>query len=130
MYRQASIEKKELKKKKQIAAGLVEEMFPTVSGITIQMKYVHTAIIPIVMDRTVNVFPSSYAYFHMDCLVKGCEEGGYNLTPVIKGMIKKRKRTGKGELKCSGKNSNVPSDHALISYEINIKYGKKSGGKK
>jgi hypothetical protein len=130
LYRQASIEKKELKKKKQTSAGLVEDVFPTVSGITIQMKYVHKAIVPIVMDRTVNVFPSSYAYFHMDCMVKGCEKGGYNLTPVINGMIKKKKRVSKGELKCSGKNGSIPSDHALVSYEINIKYGKKSGKKK
>lgn len=130
MYRQASIEKKELKKKKQALAGFVEDVFPTVSGITIQMKYVHKAIVPIVMDRTINVFPSSHAYFHMDCMVKGCEKGGYNLTPVISGMIKKKKRVGKGELKCCGKNGSIPSDHAVVSYEINIKYGKKTGKRK
>ncbi len=109
---------------------MLSEVYPGVSNITIQMKYVHKAAVPIIMDRTVNVFPTSYAYFHMECLVKGCEKGGYDLTPVIKKMLKKGSKADSGAMKCRGKNGSSPADHAEISYEINVKYKRKSASKK
>jgi len=126
LYRQALFEKKEQKKRDQIKAGLVSDVFPTVSGIVIKMKYVHNAAVPIVMNRTLNVFPSSYAYFHMDCLVRGCENGGFDLTSVIHRLIKKGGLSCKGELKCCGGSDNVAADHASISYEVTVTYAKKA----
>ncbi len=92
----------ELKKQSRIDAGIVSDKFPQVAGIVIQMTYYHNAENPLLMERTVNIFSSSYAYFKMDCMTKGCENGGYDLTAIIRKSIKQQKKTAKGEMVCKG----------------------------
>jgi hypothetical protein len=113
--------KLELKQKK-IDAGLVSEKFPKVSNIEIQMTYYQKMANPVLMERTVYFAPDSYAYFHMQCMMKECAEGGFNMAPAITKIIKGRKKSVKGKLSCRGKGDKLPSDHASISYEIKIKY--------
>lgn len=125
-HKQNYIEKMELIKKHRLAAGLVSDRFPEVSGMVIHMTYYHKGVNPILMERTVNVFPTGYAYFNMECMIKGCVEGGFDLTPVITDMIKNHKKLGKGKLVCNGKNDDIASDHASIAYEIRIQYNKQS----
>jgi hypothetical protein len=125
IQRQDHLKKMEIKKQHKLDAGVVTELYPDVEGIVIHMIYFHNAENPVLMQRTVNVFPSSYAFFKMECMIKGCEGGGFDLTSLIAKNIKQRKKSFKGELVCKGKNAGKPSDHARISYEINIKYGKK-----
>ena len=108
--------------KQQVEAGLVSERFPKVTSIVIQMTYFHNAENPVLMERTVNYFPTSHAYFIMGCMEKTCENGGYNLTQAIKKQIKNRKKLVKGEMQCKGKSAGNSSKHARITYEINIKY--------
>lgn len=115
----------ELKKQRRYDAGLLSERFPDVSGIVIRMTYYHKAENPVLMERTVNVFPTSYAYFNMECMIKGCEEGGFDLTTLINKHIKQHKKSVKGKMVCNSKNGTLASDHASISFEINIKYSKK-----
>jgi hypothetical protein len=76
------------------------------------------------MVRTVNVIPTGYAYFNMDCMVRDCVDGGFDLTSVIAHMVKQRKKLDKGKLVCtgSGKDHALDPDHASITYEIKIKY--------
>ena len=124
--RQSDIKKKELRDQRRSAAGLVVEHFPEVSDIVILMTYYHKAENPVLMKRTINVAPESFADFYMDCMIRGCEYGGFDLTPVIKGMIKKRKKSAKGTMNCKGKNGSLPRDHAHISYDISVKYRRKS----
>lgn len=121
-HRQNYIERMELNKQLRLASGLVSERFPDVSGIVIHMTYFHKGVNPVLMVRTVNFFPSGYAYFNMDCMIRDCVDGGFDLTSVITGMIKHRKKLGKGKLVCKGKNDALASDHASIAYEIRIKY--------
>lgn len=129
IQRQDHLKKMEIKKQHRLDAGIVSEQFPHVEGLVIQMTYFHNAENPILMQRTVNVFPSSYAFFNMECMIKGCEGGGFDLTSLIAKNIKQRKKSFKGEMVCKGKNGTKPSDHARISYEINIKYSKKKSSK-
>jgi hypothetical protein len=129
IQRQDHLKKMEIKKQHKLAAGVVSDIFPDVTGIVIQMIYYHNAENPILMQRTVNVFPSSYAFFKMDCMIKGCEGGGFDLTSLISKNIKQRKKSFKGEMVCKGENGGKPSSHARISYEINIKYSKKKRSK-
>ncbi|MCL4492869.1 MAG: hypothetical protein M1510_13400 [Nitrospirae bacterium] len=116
--------KMELKKQINLTAGLVSERFPEVSGIVIQMTYYQRGIIPVLMVRTVNVFPASYAYFKMDCMIKGCEGGGFDLTPVIAHMVKTHKKVKKGELVCSGNYDVLSNDHASIEYAIMMQFNR------
>jgi hypothetical protein len=116
----------DLKKQLKINAGLLSERFPQVNGIVIQMKYLIKGMNPVLMLRTVNVFPTSYAYFNMDCMIKGCTDGGFDLTPVIAGMVKKHQKLKKGNLVCCGKSADIVSDHANIDYEVSIKFNKKT----
>ena len=116
--------KMELKKQNNVAAGLVSDRFPTVSGIVIHMTYYRDAPKPVLMVRTVNVYPTSYAYFKMDCMIKGCSAGGFDLTSVIDDMVKTHKKVKKGALICHGEIDTVTSEHAHIEYETVIEYGK------
>lgn len=113
-----------LKRQNRFAAGLVSERFPHVSGIVIHMTYYQKGPNPVLMLRTVNMFPASYAYFKMDCVIKGCDGGGFDLTSVVDDMVKTHKKLKKGALVCRGKIDALASDHASIEYDISIKYNK------
>lgn len=117
--------KMDLLKQKKIAAGLVSDCFPEVSGMVIVMTYFREGLNPVLMLRTVNVFPTAYAYFNMDCMINGCTDGGFDLSPVIKEMVEKHNKLKKGTLFCNGKSAELASDHAHIDYEITIKFNKK-----
>ena len=123
-HKQNYLESMELKKQRRVAAGLVSECFPEVSDIVIHMTYYRKGVNPILMVRTVNFWPSLYAYFNMDCMIKGCIDGGFDLTSVISKMIKNHKKSEKGKLLCNGNIDTLASDHASIAYEITIKYNK------
>ena len=123
-HKQNYVERMELNKQQKIISGLVSERFPEVSSIVIRMTYYHKAVNPVLMVRTVNVIPTSYAYFNMDCMIKDCVDGGFDLTSVITDMVKHYKKLEKGKLICSGNGKDHPlaSDHASITYEIKIQY--------
>ena len=129
LHRQEHLKKMEIKKQLRLDAGLVSDKFPNVSGIVIHMTYYHNAENPVLMERTVNVFPESYAYFNMECMTKSCETGGFDLSKLIRGQVKGHKKSVKGKMVCKGKNGDLPSNHASIAYEINIKYSKKKRSK-
>lgn len=102
----------------KIDAGFVAKHFPDVSSIVIKMMYNQKGMQKS-LPRTVNFFPSSYALFRVDCLSKGCIDGGFDLTQVITAMIRNRRETTKGDLSCEG----GPSlDHSAIVYEVAIQY--------
>ncbi len=124
IHRQNHLKKMELKKQNKQDAGLVSDRFPDVSGIIIHMTYYHKAENPVLMERTINVFPTSYAYFNMECMIKGCESGGFDLTSLISRQIKQHKKSIKGSMICKGKDEALSSNHASVNYEINIKYDK------
>jgi hypothetical protein len=118
--------KMDLLKQKKIASGLVSDCFPEVSDMVIVMTYFRKGLNPILMLRTVNIFPTAYAYFNMDCMISGCTDGGFDLSPVINDMVKKHSKMKKGTLACNGRNADLASDHAHIDYEITIKFNKKT----
>lgn len=103
----------------KINAGALSASFPDVSSIVVNMKYnqkgIHKALL-----RTVNFFPSSYAYFRIDCLSNGCVNGGFDLTQVINSMTRNRSEAAKGDLGCEG--TDPSANHSEINYEISIQY--------
>lgn len=118
------MERMELVKQRRIESGLVSDRFPKVSGMVILMTYYQSGKNPVLMKRIVNVFPTCFAYFHMECMIKGCVDGGFDLTATINDMIKNHKKLSKGKLSCKGKLNSVEDDHASIAYEIQIQYEK------
>jgi hypothetical protein len=118
--------RKELKRQNNIAAGLVSERFPAVSSMVFHMTYYRKAVMPVLMVRTLHFFPASYAYFNMDCMIKGCNGGGFDLTSVVARMVKTHKKEEKGTLICHGCVDAVDSDHASIEFEAEIRYKRKS----
>ncbi|MHB8882864.1 MAG: hypothetical protein ACYC69_15305 [Thermodesulfovibrionales bacterium] len=114
--------KMELKKQTKTAAGLVSERFPEISDIVVHMTYFQKGANIVLMVRTVNIFPTSFAYFNMDCMIKGCDGGGFDLTETVAGMAKSRKKVKKGSIACCGTIDSLPADHASIEYEIVIQY--------
>lgn len=118
--------KAELNRQNKLAAGLVSERFPKVSSIVVNMTYYQKGINPVLMVRTVNLLPTNYAYFNMECMIRDCVGGGFDLTPVITRMVKDLKKSAKGKLDCKGKNEGLAADHASIEYEITVKYNGKN----
>lgn len=122
VHRQNYVENMEQSRQRKLAAGLISECFPKVSDIIIHMTYYQKAANPVMMNRIINFWPTQYAYFNMDCMIKGCVDGGFDLTSVIAKMIKNRKKSEKGKLTCNGKSDTLSSDHASVTYQINVKY--------
>jgi hypothetical protein len=107
------------RQQQRIDAGLIAEQFPEVANIVVNMTYTQKGIKKS-LSRIVNFFPSSYAFFRVDCLSKDCLDGGFDLSPLISTMIGKRREVAKGELSCQGESSS--SDHSAIVYEVSIRY--------
>jgi hypothetical protein len=125
-HKQNYLERAELNKQRKLESGLVSECFPEVSYIVIHMTYYLKGVDQASMVRTVNFWPSRHAYFNMDCMIKDCVDGGFDLTSVINHMIKKHEKSGKGDLSCKGKISNRTSQHSRVAYKISIKYSTNS----
>lgn len=116
----------ELNKQHRSEAGLLSDRFPNVSGIVLNITYFQNGANPVLMVRTVNVYPHSYAFFNMECMKRDCVNGGFDLTSFITKMIKEKKKTGKGRLSCPGKHDSASSDdNADIAYEVSITYNNK-----
>lgn len=99
-------------------AGFVAKRFPDVAGIIINMMYNQKGLKGIL--RTLYFYPNSYAFFRVDCLSRGCVDGGFDLSQVINTMVRDHRIEGKGTLGCE---ANDPSaTHADISYEVAIQY--------
>jgi hypothetical protein len=123
-YRQNYREKLELTRLSMLAIGLVSERFPGVSSIVFQMTYYQSTLDPVLMKRTLSFLPANYACFHMDCMREECTNGGFDLAPVVAGLVKDRKKSVKGNIFCKGKNETLRLGHARIAYEVSIQYNK------
>jgi hypothetical protein len=108
------------KRQQRLDSGLISEHFPEVSNIVINVTNSYGRIKPITVLRTLNFWPSSYAYFNIECLSEGCLDGGYDLNQVITIMIRSHKDSGEGELVCDS--SNLSSGHSRIYYKVSILY--------
>lgn len=124
---QNQMQKRQELNQKKADAGLVSERFPQVASLEIKMTYYQRTIFSdsekLLMLRTVKVFPESFAYFDMQCMKKECE-GGFDLSKVISGLVKNRKKKSSGKIYCSGDNEDFPTDHASVQYEIAVQYSK------
>jgi hypothetical protein len=107
------------RRQRKLDAGLLSVRFPDVASIVVAMSYYKRGNSPSFMQRTVNFFPGSAAYFLMDCMGADCVDGGFDLDPVISEMVERRKESAKGGLSCSAKAS---SGHRRIDYAIAIQY--------
>lgn len=121
-HRQNYLDRIERNKQRKLSAGLISECFPEVSEIIMRMTYYQKATNSIMMFRTVNFWPSHHAYFNMDCMIKDCNDGGFDLTSVITKMIQNHKKFAKGKLLCNGNIDALTSEHASIAYQITVKY--------
>jgi hypothetical protein len=115
-YHQKRLEEQAIKN----AAGRVSERYAGVSCIEFQMTYYHRAIDPVLMERTLRFFPSSYARFHMRCPQFGCSGGGYDLTTVVDQLARSGRTAAKGTLLCRG--SDGTEGHGRIAYAVTITY--------
>lgn len=121
-YRSDYTAKRELRKQMEDARGLVAERFPSVADMVITMRYFQRSVKSPLMVRTVNFFPTSYANFNMACMTRGCNAGGFELSPVIEDMVKTVTKMSKGSLLCFGSADTLSADHAHIEYKVVIRY--------
>lgn len=117
-------ERKLEREERQAEAGLVSEKFSRVERIIIRMTYQQGGDRPDLMERTVNFFPSSFAYFRMRCFNPGCEDGAFDLGPAVAGLVRRRGADASGTMKCSACSHVPPGERATISYLISARYKK------
>ena len=120
-YRQNHLERQERLKKKKVAAGLISDRFPELSEIVFHLTYYQRGQHPVLMVRTINFLPADYAYFHMECMREECVNGGFDLTPVVAGLVRDRKKTVKGKLSCDGKKRSLCPGRAGMAYEVSVR---------
>ncbi len=119
-HRQSYREKLDLERAALAATGLVSERHAGISNIEFRMTYYRRGLDPVLMKRTLSFSPADYAGFHMKCMEEGCTDGGFDLAPVVAGLVKSRKRSIKGKIYCHG--TNHTPGHASLAYEVNIQY--------
>jgi len=107
------------RRQQKLEAGLMSARYPGVASIVIAMKYYEKGHGSSLLQRTVNFFPGSAAYFLMDCLEGKCVDGGFDFDPIIYTMVKGHLESAKGELVCPGNDS---PGHRRIDYKIAIRY--------
>jgi hypothetical protein len=117
LHRKKNEAKAALLKEKEFSR-LVCERYPDVASIVIRMRYRSEG--SVALKRTLHFYPESPAFFKMNCLGQGCENGGLNLTRVINSMIRNHDRSIKGSLRCTNRVPDVV--HADMSYDISVKY--------
>lgn len=109
------------KERAEIAAfGLISDRYSQISNIEFQMTYYRCGMNQVLMKRTLMYTPSDYAGFHMKCMHERCEDGGYDLAPVVAAMVKGRKKSTSGKIFCHGTSDTL--GHASIAYTVNIQY--------
>ena len=123
-YKQNYKEKQEIERAALAAVGLISERFSGVASIEFQMTYYRRGIDSVLMKRTLSFSPADYASFHMKCMHEGCTDGGFDLAPVVAGLIKTSKKSAKGKIFCHGTNDTL--GHSSIAYEVSIQYCKQS----
>jgi len=123
-HRQSYKEKMGLEKAALAAAGLISERHVGVSSVEFRMVYYKRGVDVVLMKRTLSFSSTDYAGFHLKCMEDGCTDGGYDLSPVVAGLAKSRKKSVKGKIFCRGKNH--PIGHASIAYEVSIQYSKQT----
>jgi len=117
-------ERKLEREERQAEAGLVSERFSRVERIVIRMTYQQGGDRPDLMERTVNFFPSSFAYFRMRCFNPGCEDGSFDLGPAVAGLVRRRGAEATGTMKCNSCSNMTPEERASISFSIAAEYKK------
>ena len=118
MISRKRVEQQERKQQK-LDAGLISVRYPGVASIVIAMNYYRRGEGPSFLQRTINFFPGSDAYFHMDCMTDSCMDGGFDLEPIIYSMVRGLQKSARGELFCTGSDS---AGHRRIDYNIAIQY--------
>lgn len=110
--------------KERLDAGPLSARFPQVSGITIRVTYYYDRPDSVLMVRTINVYPSSSSCFHLQCPLKDCTGGGFDLTRDIWELIRSGRKSGKGKMVCGGEKEAQGPVHASISYQITVQYSR------
>jgi hypothetical protein len=115
-------ERKLERDERKAEAGLVSERYPRVERIVLNMTYYQGVHIPVLMERTVNFFPTSFAYFRMQCFNNGCESGVFDLEPVIAKLVRKGEKGNRGTMQCSECTHLPKGERGSISYSITVLY--------
>jgi hypothetical protein len=120
MRKQSYKEKLDMERAALVATGLISDRYSGISSIEFHMTYYHRGMNRILMKRMLTFSPADYAGFHMKCMQDGCTDGGYDLAPVVAGLIKSRKASIKGKIFCHGTNNTL--GHASLAYEVHVRY--------
>jgi len=110
--------------KNKVAVPPLSDEFPNLESMTIRMVYYQKGDNPVLMTRTLHVYPESDpAFMFIPCLIHDCEGGSFELAPIVYELLRKGEGSVSGQLSCVGSaNRDIPPDHAGIEYAIEAVY--------
>ena len=93
---------RELRQRAYLAAPLLAEQFPAVRELAVRMKFSD----PEAKQRPqpyARVFaPDMHAFFQIQCPLRDCTGGGFDLTGAVPGALKRVHPVTRGSLTCEG----------------------------
>ncbi|MBI5142681.1 MAG: hypothetical protein HZA20_10925 [Nitrospirae bacterium] len=110
--------------KNKVAVPPLSDEFPGLESMTIRMVYYQKGDNPVLMTRTLHVYPESDpAFLFTPCLIHDCEGGSFELAPIVYELLRNGGSSVSGQLSCVGStNKDIPPDHASMDYAVEVVY--------
>jgi hypothetical protein len=110
--------------KNKVAVPPLSDEFPGLESMTIRMVYYQKGDNPVLMTRTLHVYPESDpAFLFIPCLIHDCEGGSFELAPIVYELLRNGGSSVSGQLSCVGStNKDIPPDHASMDYAVEVVY--------
>jgi hypothetical protein len=107
------------------AAPVLSEQFPSVKELVVELRFIDPAGKATPSPHTRIFWPDMQAFFQFQCPLKECNDGGFNLGPLIPKALGKRNTEARGQVSCEGKRKREgvadPCCNLELHYHVSIR---------
>lgn len=123
-------QRREVSRRKRAAAGTLDEQFPAVARVRIELSFPDTAG-PAPARQLHDIYPPAPAYFDFSCPYGDCD-GGFDLNKAASSVMKAATIHAEGTIECSGNRVGMTRLPCTLRahYRIAAEYETKDGAKR
>lgn len=123
-------QRREQSRRKRLAAGTLDEKYPDVARVRIELSFPDTAG-PAPVRQLHDMYPAAPAYFDFACPYGDCD-GGFDLNKPAASLMKNSTVRAEGTIECSGNRVGMTRQPCSLRahYRIAAEYQPKSGAKR